>query len=378
MLATSWRYAFLVCYAGLDFRGQTIGQALRFARVKALYSELTILVMRPWTVFKLACLFGLRTAFIFFLTWTELVKATIYLHFNLFWKMLTLPLRLLTAIWRERQLEMHLHDVQGELENLTRDRMQLQQHLQTAIREHKMMELILEDLEDEHDKAISEIQLLQDQLQELKNENLRLLEVQGKGYWNFTSKDDAGSSHISGFSDDKHGTSYGIPSWKPGYDGSGIILQELMMHRNTLGDESKTTSELLKLLKPELSPGGPIHLVGRNLETSEVVDQRRGTAVTQSLFSAVLSLLVGIIIWEAEQPCMPLVVALFTVVGMSLKSVVQFFSTIKNKPASDAVALLSLNWFILGTLAYPTLPIVAPLASRITDRAVRLMGISSS
>lgn len=133
----------------------------------------------------------------------------------------------------------------------------------------------------------------------------------------------------------------------------------MMMHPNTWEDESKTSSEL------------PVYMVGRNLETSEVVDQRRGTAITQSLFSAVLSLLVGMIIWEAEDPCMPLVVALFTVVGMSLKSVVQFFSTIKNKPASDAVALLSLNWFILGTLTYPTLPIVArilaPVALRIVD-----------
>ncbi|OIW10743.1 hypothetical protein TanjilG_27689 [Lupinus angustifolius] len=62
---------------------------------------------------------------------------------------------------------------------------------------------------------------------------------------------------------------------------------------------------------------------------------------------------------KAEDPCMPLVVALFAVVGMSLKSVVQFFSTIKNKPVSDAVALLSFNWFIPGTLTYPSLPRVA-------------------
>lgn len=159
-----------------------------------------------------------------------------------------------------------------------------------------------------------------------------------------------------------------------------MILPELMMHQNTWGDKSKTTSELLKLLKPESGPSGPIHLVGRNLETSEVFDQRRGTAVTQSLFSALLSILVGMIIWEAEDPCMPLVVALFTVVGMSLKSVVQFFSTIKNKPASDAVALLSLNWFILGTLTYPTLPIVTrilvPVALRIVERGVRFIGLS--
>ncbi|XP_062095712.1 uncharacterized protein LOC133801504 isoform X2 [Humulus lupulus] len=241
----------------------------------------------------------LKFAFVLFLTWTELVKVAMFLHFNLVWKLLTLPLRLLTAIWRERQLEMRLHDVQCELENLVCDRKQLELHLRTAIREHKMMELLLEDLEHEHDSAISMVQLLQDELQELKNENLRMLEVQGKGYWNFTSKDDG---------------------------------------------------------------------------------NRRGAAITQSLSSAVLSLLVGMIIWNAEDPCMPLVVALFTVVGMSLKTVVQFFSTIKNKPASDSVALLSLNWFILGTLTYPTLPVLArmlsPVALRIVNGAASLTGLS--
>ncbi|XP_062095710.1 uncharacterized protein LOC133801504 isoform X1 [Humulus lupulus] len=270
----------------------------------------------------------LKFAFVLFLTWTELVKVAMFLHFNLVWKLLTLPLRLLTAIWRERQLEMRLHDVQCELENLVCDRKQLELHLRTAIREHKMMELLLEDLEHEHDSAISMVQLLQDELQELKNENLRMLEVQGKGYWNFTSKDD--------------GNRYGIQV------------------------QAQTETELLKHLKPESNNG--------------VVDHRRGAAITQSLSSAVLSLLVGMIIWNAEDPCMPLVVALFTVVGMSLKTVVQFFSTIKNKPASDSVALLSLNWFILGTLTYPTLPVLArmlsPVALRIVNGAASLTGLS--
>ncbi|KAJ3689471.1 hypothetical protein LUZ61_018635 [Rhynchospora tenuis] len=83
---------------------------------------------------------------------------------------------------------------------------------------------------------------------------------------------------------------------------------------------------------------------------------RRVEALYRSFFSSVLSLVVGMVVWEARNPCSPLVVALFTVVGMSLHSVVVFFSTIKNKPASDAIALLCLNCFILGTLSSPTLP----------------------
>ncbi|KAM1084814.1 hypothetical protein ACFX13_023418 [Malus domestica] len=65
---------------------------------------------------------------------------------------------------------------------------------------------------------------------------------------------------------------------------------------------------------------------------------------------------------------------------MSLKSVVQFFSTIKKRPASDAVALLSFNWFILGTLT--TLPKVAhtvvPVALNFVDRALSWIGFSFS
>lgn len=59
------------------------------------------------------------------------------------------------------QLELHLHDMQIESENLAWDRKQLQEHLQTAIKEHKMMELILAELEEEHDKAIAKIELLE-------------------------------------------------------------------------------------------------------------------------------------------------------------------------------------------------------------------------
>lgn len=78
------------------------------------------------------------------------------------------------------------------------------------------------------------------------------------------------------------------------------------------------------------------------------------------------------IIWEAEEPHLCLVVALMFVVSISLKSVVEFFTTIKNKPALDAVALLSFNWFVLGILAYPTLPniarLLAPSALRVMER----------
>jgi hypothetical protein len=215
------------------------------------------------------------------------------------------------------------------------------------------------------------------QFQDLKNENLWLKEIQAKEYWRSKGPDDTGNGQNSGLSDN-HGIPYGIPSLKS----SGIFLQDLMMPKDIWGDESKTKTEYLNFIKARTKSCGSIppinpEIITRQADVNGVLDKRREAALSKSVFSAVLSLLVGMIIWEAEDPCMPLVVALFTVVGMSLKSVVEFFSTIKNKPASDAVALLSFNCFILGMLTYPALPrvarMLAPVSVRIMDQMVGLL-----
>lgn len=181
-----------------------------------------------------------------------------------------------------------------------------------------------------------------------------------------------GNAQNTGISESS-GIPSGISSWKSSYNGSGIFLQDPMMSKDTWGDEREPKTKFLNFVKASIQPLNP-EIFSRQLDMNEVLGQRREVAMSQSLFSAVLSLLVGMIIWEAEDPCLPLVVALFTVVGMSLKSVVELFSTIKNKPASDAVALLSFNWFVLGMLTYPALPriasMLAPLSSRVVDNLV--------
>lgn len=208
------------------------------------------------------------------------------------------------------------------------------------------------------------------QFQHMKNENLWLKEIQGKGDWSIRSPDDKGNGQNTSVSDN-YGIPYGISSLKSSYNASGIFLQDLTMPKDTWGDESKRKTDIINFLKTRSKSS---EIIARHSDTNEVLDQRREVALSQSLFSAVLSLLVGMIVWEAGDPCMPLLVALFTVVGMSLKSVVQFFFTIKNKPASDAVALLSFNLFILGMLTYPALPrvatLLAPLALRFVDQTV--------
>ncbi|XP_054823555.1 uncharacterized protein LOC129321701 isoform X2 [Prosopis cineraria] len=343
------------------------------ALIPELLSNIILLVTGPFALLKLPCVFIIRTAFLFIYTWTELVKATFRFHLNLILRIISwaigivsIPSRIVSALRRERQLEQQLQDLQNELENIVGDQKVLQEHLKMAIRERqerKRMEAVLSDLEEEHDMAIAKIEQLEAKLQDLNDENRRLKEIQGKARWSWKDQNDTDNGQIIGGND--FGSSHSILSGNSNYNGSEIAFQSLIMHKDIWEHESKNTTELLKLLKTGSKSGTalPVGLetMSKEVERSDVLDHRRDAALSQSLFSAFLSLLVGVIVWEADDPCMPLVVALFTVVGMSLKSVVQFFSTIKNKPASDAVALLSFNWFVLGTLTYPTLPRVARL-----------------
>lgn len=80
-----------------------------------LFSELmttiVILVTRPFSLFKLACLFGMKTVIIIIRTWIELVRAAICFHLNLFWRitlmtvaLISLPVRILNALQNERQV----------------------------------------------------------------------------------------------------------------------------------------------------------------------------------------------------------------------------------------------------------------------------------
>ncbi|KAE9596857.1 hypothetical protein Lal_00007279 [Lupinus albus] len=351
-----------------------------------LLANIILFTTMPFSLLRLACLFGIRTVIIVVYTWAELIRSIISLNLNIIFGTITwtlglisLPARFVNAFLRERQLEEKLHQMQNRLESLIWDQKKLQERFQMAIKERKMMEMLLAELEEEHDMAIAEIEKLEKKLREQISENLRLKEIQGRAYW--SSKDQNSTDNSQNIDDSSY--NHSVLQYKSNYHGSGISLQDLLIHKDAWEDDNKTRTELLKLLKTEpksgcVPPTKP-ELVSKDVvEMSEVLDQRRDIALSQSLFSAIMSLIVGVTIWEAEDPCMPLVVALFAVVGMSLKSVVQFFFTIKNKPASDAVALLSFNCFILGTLTYPSFPrvarILAPLLLRHMDRTMTRFG----
>ncbi|KAG1355451.1 putative Syntaxin-22 [Cocos nucifera] len=272
-------------------------------------------------------------------------------------------------------LERLLSEMQIQLESLIWENKELEEQLQMAVKDRKVTGALLQEIEEENEKALARIDLLENELQDLKEENMRLNESQGKALWSCKSCDDEDENVHDGL---PLGTHHGVPSWSPGYNESGMNPQ-LDGDSWWAGKEGKPRRQ--DLFRVCGSCSLPHQVVSSNTMMDESLERQRVVALHRSLFGAMLSLLVGMIIWEAEDPCLPLVAALFTVVGMSLNSVVRFFSTIKNKPASDAVALLSLNWFMLGALAYPTLPIVArtlaPQAIKFADQVVSWLGYSS-
>jgi len=105
---------------------------------------------------------------------------------------------------------------------------------------------------------------------------------------------------------------------------------------------------------------------GDEQQAAKVAARRR------SLFSLGMSLAVGAVAWSADAPCLPLLAGLFAVVGVSMRTVSRCCAALRTGgPAADAVALLGLNWFLLGVLTSPMLPGVA---HAVVPRAGRVLG----
>lgn len=356
-----------------------------------LVSAVMILVTLPFSLFMSSCRLGVKCTFIVISTLAELSAAAIFLHVHIFWRLLvwtgallSLPRRLLNALQRNRLMEMHLQEMQDVVETILWEKKQLKERLKTAIKDRRMMEVMLAELEEEHDQAIGKIESLESKLQGMKNEKNQLKEVQEKSLWSSRDLADTVSGQ-SAIDADKFAITHEVYTWKPSGHVSELALQSLLQ-KEIQEDESKVKPAMQHFVKDGTKSSPTVisyksASISKHSNVDDILDHRREVAFSQSLFSAILSLLVGTVIWKAEDPCMPLVVALFSVVGVSLKSVVQFFSIIKNKPASDAVALLSFSWFILGTLTYPTLPkavrMFGPAVFKISNHLVKSLGFSS-
>jgi hypothetical protein len=76
-----------------------------------LMTNIIIFVTRPFWLFKVACLFGMKTVFVIINTSIELVSAAICFHLSLLSRavilivaLMSLPVRILNALQRERQV----------------------------------------------------------------------------------------------------------------------------------------------------------------------------------------------------------------------------------------------------------------------------------
>ncbi|GAB2258327.1 hypothetical protein Droror1_Dr00014487 [Drosera rotundifolia] len=324
-------------------------------------------------MFKLLWVTGLRSIWMVFDAWMQLVNAVIRTNMEVCWSFITgaicivtLPARALGALHREKLMERLLLEMNNELETMLWSKKELETCLQVAMKEQELMDVIATELEEQHEKAIVKIELLEDEVQKLKAENLRLQEIHGKGFYEvgyhktFDTRVDYASS--------------GTSSWKWVDEGSKLAVKDVLASKDF--SETMTGTKITSKLSLPLDPGRM-----SNFNLGEVAAEQKEVALYRSLFSTILSLAVGLVIWKAQDPCVPLVMALFAVVSMSLKSVIQFFSTIESKGGLDAIVLLSLNWFILGILAYPTLPRLASVflqpASQFLDRTLAYFALQS-
>ncbi|KAJ6711157.1 hypothetical protein OIU79_007583 [Salix purpurea] len=126
-----------------------------------------IFVTRPFSLCKLAIMISLKIMFIAIHTWIELLVVTINFHLNMFRKamvcftgLILFPVRVLTALPREKMLEDHLLQMQIEMDNLIWERKEIHGQFQTSVKEIRILGSMLVEVEEENDKAIAKIELL--------------------------------------------------------------------------------------------------------------------------------------------------------------------------------------------------------------------------
>ncbi|RLN25130.1 uncharacterized protein C2845_PM07G35530 [Panicum miliaceum] len=254
---------------------------------------------------------------------------------------LAFPLRMLTAVDRERKLGGLIGEMQAQMDDLVWVNRELEEKLQAALREQEAMDALLDEIEDENEDAFARTHALEAQLKALRQENMRLNEHKGKSMWDVSNKASE-------------------PEKKPS--------------RSPRGEEeavAATQEDAAALKLKSADPASVLALTtapaaGDEQQAAKVAARRR------SLFSLGMSLAVGAVAWSADAPCLPLLAGLFAVVGVSMRTVSRCCAALRRGgPAADAVALLSLNWFLLGVLTSPMLPGVA---HAVVPRAGRVLG----
>ncbi|KAH7422496.1 hypothetical protein KP509_12G011100 [Ceratopteris richardii] len=298
--------------------------------------------------------------------WTEMGSLTV--------KILMLPLRIYDMIQKEETLEVEMRRIQflqNEYEKRSRE---LEGELELLSDECKRYGELLEKAEHEKRIALKNLKVLQSRVVNLEDENSRLKaqeetifkglrersslvpQQRGKGAYKCNTGSHVGELKLLGRNDREC----------LNVQASHALLNDVT--------EKHMRSQSPYQHDRVVSVNGSTYITdGLKHETWEV-------AISSSIFSIFLTIVVGTIVWQSQDPCIPLVMAVFMVVCMSLKTVAQFLLSIHKGPGFDAVALLSFNWFILGTLVHPVLPMIAqflvPVMAKFGQWLLRVMGIT--
>ncbi|GJN16653.1 hypothetical protein PR202_gb03666 [Eleusine coracana subsp. coracana] len=264
---------------------------------------------------------------------------------------LAFPIRVLSAVDRERKLVRLIAEMQEQMDGLVWENRELEERLQAALKEQDAMEAVLDEMEEEHEDAYAKMDVLETQLKALKEENMRLKEHKGKARWDIV-KESAHQHHGN------HGNNKDVSS-----DYSGNKLGKKMRSLELKAGDDSREEEDEALTKLNFLTTTPAEAEAAAAASSAIMSE--AVARRRSLFSLGMSLAVGAVAWSADAPCLPLLAGLFAVVGVSMRSCGAL------RRGGDAVALLSLNWFLLGVLTSPMLPGVA---RAVVPRAGRAIG----
>ncbi|XP_024365937.1 uncharacterized protein [Physcomitrium patens] len=261
-----------------------------------------------------------------------------------------------TAYRREKELELRLCSLRHDYEDLKLRNGELQRKLDALTRYRRRVMETLDLVMADKEKAVNALKVLKNKVQNLETTNQQLADIE-EVLRRALEENLANLKAANKPSTEKLYNSFSADSQ---FVQAKRLTDKTLLNKDTLKDKESSGVPQPVRAQPPCRSG---LIVRTNVETVFVVESENGAAFASTMFSALLSTLVAIIAWESKSPCKPLVIALFSVVGMSHISVVRFFTKLQTQRGFLAVALLSLNWFVLGTLAHPALPHVGPMGS---------------
>lgn len=133
-----------------------------------LIGNIIFLVTEPLPVIRLLWKLCVRIVCFLTLPWFGHLKFIFVLYLDICWNLIlwavsviSIPIRLLTALQREKVLEERLYELQTQLEGLIWVNKDLEWRVEVALKTQKKTETLFVEAEEEQDGAIKKLQLLE-------------------------------------------------------------------------------------------------------------------------------------------------------------------------------------------------------------------------